>query len=202
MAFRQTFAFNQADYAGVGGGVCAVLSACWIREMRDNKSQGPAQRKQVLEQAISRFAPRLQSVYSDTWGQLDTVKRKCAWVLRLAGDSQIMGEPRFNLNGVALTDYVKNLRRTGFHYNFGGAGGGGWGHAVGIWRSGHGGLFASGHMYVFDPNQGEFKGNKSDLARFIDTRILNSFNPMTCSWTYCLRTGKPTQSTQGGVRVM
>ncbi|MHC4538283.1 MAG: hypothetical protein ACYS74_00700, partial [Planctomycetota bacterium] len=92
MAFTQNFDFNQADYAGVGGGVCAVLSACWIREMRDHKSQGPAQRKLVLEQAIDKFAPRLQNVYSDNWSQLDSVKRKCAWVLRLAGDSQIVGE--------------------------------------------------------------------------------------------------------------
>ena len=68
-----------------------------------------------------------------------------------------------------------------------------WGHAVGIWRSGHGGLLPSGHVYVFDPNQGEFKGNKSDLARFINGRILNSFSPWVCSWTYCLRTAKPAQ---------
>ncbi|UCC98959.1 MAG: hypothetical protein JSW66_03545 [Phycisphaerales bacterium] len=197
MAFTQNFDFNQADYAGVGGGVCAVLSACWIREMRDHKGQGPAQRKLVLEQAIRRFAPRLQNVYSDKWSQLDSVKRKCAWVLRLAGDSQIVGEPHYNLNGVALTNYVKDLRRTGFHYNFGGAGGGGWGHAVGIWRSGHAGILPSGHVYVFDPNQGEFIGNKSDLARFIDNRILNSFDPLACSWTYCLRTDKPTQGDTG-----
>ena len=68
-----------------------------------------------------------------------------------------------------------------------------WGHAVGIWRSGHSGLLPSGHVYVFDPNQGEFKGNKSDLARFINGRILNSFSPWVCSWTYCLRTAKPAQ---------
>ena len=196
MAFRRTFAFNQADYHGVGGGVCAVLSACWIREMRDHKSQGPAQRKLVLEQAIGRFARRLQDIYANNWGQLDTVKARCAYVLRLAGDSRIVGEPHNDLSGAALTDYVKDLRRTGFHYNFGGAGtavGETWGHAVGIWRSGHGGLLPSGHVYVFDPNQGEFKGNKSDLARFINGRILNSFSPWVCSWTYCLRTAKPAQ---------
>ena len=62
MAFRQTFAFNQGDCHGVGGGVCAVPSACWIRETRDRKSQGPAQRKIVLEQAIGRFARRLQDM--------------------------------------------------------------------------------------------------------------------------------------------
>ncbi len=200
MAFSQTFPFNQALFPETGNGVCAVLSAYWIQLMREEKSLGPDDRRAKLEAAIGKYAPLLQDVYSNNWDNIGELRQKCAWVLRVAGSSNI-DDVQHNLRNGALTNYIKDLRRTGFHFNFGHnpAIGDGWGHAVGIWRSGHGtGIFASGHMYVFDPNQGEYKGNKSDLSRFIDNQILPQFGTPV-SWTYLLKAIEPQKPKGKGV---
>lgn len=188
MSFSQTFPFNQANYPETGGGVCAVLSAYWIQLMREEKSIGPDARRVKIEQAVARFAPLLQGVYGSNWNSFTELNEKCRWVLRVAGSSDIE-EIVHNLHDGSLTNYIRDLRRTGFHFNFGykPASGAGWGHAVGIWRSGHGtGLFSSGHMYVFDPNKGEYKGNKSDLSQFIDQQILPQFGSPV-GWTYTIK---------------
>jgi len=205
----QNFSFHQVDYLNAlpankqfsNGGICAVLSASWIRMMRDSKDQGPNWRKTQLELVAKGGGSVNQKVYSSAWSSAADVKTNNAFVLRLAGDSDVdeaVGpEGPGLITGSRLQSYLLNHKRAGVHFNFGFPDG----HAIAFWRSGSG---MGGHLYCFDPNEGEYKGSKSEMGSWFSTFMTTTYGS-NFPWWYLLLC-KPTAAAAppkgGAVRVM
>jgi hypothetical protein len=194
------YPFNQADYnlRFEAGGICAVLSAYWIKLMRNSETD----RKSKLIQAIDTFGPVLQSSYKKGWSTLENVKTNCSGVIRLGGDSTIADSQQWGgmPAGDTLINYIKDKRKTGFHFNIGFGSGA---HAVAFWRSGEQGLLPSGHVYFFDPNAGEYKGNKSEVTGWLNHFIQTKYGKIKWSYVlHCVETVKPKVLKGLGQKVM
>ncbi len=188
---KKTFDFKQGDYdlRFSSGGICATLSAAWVQLMRDHKKIGINQRKLELEKVVRKSGPLLQKVYGKNFTGLN-VLNDCKYLVRVAGGSNIeqssIEDINGLVNGVTLKNYIASERISGVNLNFG------WtdhsthdeyAHCIAFWRSGKDTWHPSGHIYAFDPNIGEFKGDKNTFpswfSNFLMPKYANSFN-----WTY------------------
>ena len=173
--------FNQADYLGGGnnpasvGGACHMFSLAWLGEIVNDKSQGTESRIQAM---ITK-APEIRMKYkafSDRWsaeggdradeGMAKTYNVKIANLSKYARAELVIDE-------------VRQHNRTGFVYSF-------WfgatsAHSIAVYQSGSGRWY-SGHIYVFEPNFGEYKMGKSFWAKwlmgFLYTFYTKSFGPI------------------------
>jgi hypothetical protein len=201
---RPLFEFKQGDYnlRYESGGICAVLSAYWIKMMRD----GEDDRKNKLIRAIDTFGPVLQRTYRKGWDSIEDVKANCSGVLRLGGGCIIADSKQWGSmpSGDTLINYIKDKRKTGFHFNIGfSIGTDAAAHAVAFWRSGEQGLLPSGHVYFFDPNVGEFKGNKGEVSSWLSLFIQQHYGSI--NWSYilhCVKAAEPKILKGQGKKVM
>jgi hypothetical protein len=196
------FEFNQgkelrkrsAERQVCSNGICAVLSANWIRMMRDSKASGAAARKNELLKIVTGGGGVTQQAYKQAFEEGDDLKKNNAFLVRAANSSiEEIKQGGGPLPGAEIASYVAANRRAGVHFNFG------YiqavrlhnnttrevhrGHAVAFWRSGQDTWHSSGHVYFFDPNYGEYKGNKREVAawftEFMKTNYGNNF-----TWWY------------------
>jgi hypothetical protein len=189
---EQTFEFNQGKLPlrFQPGGICKVLSACWIRLMREEKDTGEAHRKQELIRAVGTYGPIMQHTYEVNWSTFEKTREKDAFVMRMVAKGRIVAPShqtatrQWNCGlppGTALVDLMKDKRRTGFNFAIGGPWGG---HSLAFWRSGHQGLLPSGHIYFFDPNYGEFKGDKGEATNWLRKFLTTHYGRI--NWSYLL----------------
>lgn len=202
----ENFRFKQANYLNAlpanrqfsKNGICAVLSAAWLRVMRESKEDGPGKRKAALELIAKGGGSVAQQAYSKAWNNKSDVVANSKFVIRVAGQADIAEE----LEGSGAIPYdlivvnIADLRKRGIQFHFGYSRGA---HAVAFWRSGKDSILPSGHFYFFDPNFGEYKGDKGEISEWFDTFISTHYG--TISWWYLLLL-KPVEGVQDGVRVM
>ena len=183
---RQNFVFRQGDYnlRFSSEGICATLCAAWIRMMRDEKAQSSANRKSQLINVIDSYGPIVQDRYVKGWDSSASAAANCKGILRMAGDSDIEEQRSFNSlpPSKQLIDYVSSKRRQGIHFNFAFSAGA---HAIAFWRSGKDTWHASGHIYFFDPNAGEYYGNKSKYPRWFADFMRNDYGNVY-PWSYLI----------------
>ena len=210
---RHKFGFDQGNYnlRCSPGGICATLTARWLKEMRTNKSAGPNNRRQVMEEVVRRGGPVIQQAYNKAWNSKTQVEVNNAFVLRTVAEAAVIETREWNTglpSGTELRDYVKSHRRQGMHFNFGGkVGADRWGHAIGFWRSGRNTWHPSGHIYTFDPNFGEYKGGRKDFATWLPAFLNRRYRQggMTIDWSYLLLVDDAAQHVTApkfGVKVM
>jgi hypothetical protein len=192
---KQIFDFNQGDYnlRFSPNGICAVLSAKWIQLIRDSKSSGYSSRKDKLEQTVNSLGPVVQQMAQNNFDTTDGLRQNLSGLIRHAGQSVIKGPVQQCSNLVVasqLKDYICHEREMGVHLTFGWTEGVDFpAHTIAFWRSGEDKWHnQSGHIYAFDPNYGEYRGNKSEFSNwfsnFLMPQYANNFN-----WTYYFRVG-------------
>jgi len=190
-------------------GICAVLAANWIRMMRDSKASGAAARKNELLKIVQGGGGVTQKAFVQGWDYAGDTKKNNVFVAR-AADSSIEEFKKGNglVPGAEIASYVAANRRAGVHFSYGflvsdEKGQEERGHSVAFWRSGEDTWHASGHVYFFDPNFGEYKGNKREVAawftNFMKTKYGNDF-----TWWYQMLLGpvSATAAPFGGRKVM
>jgi hypothetical protein len=176
-------------------GICAVLAANWIRMMRDSKGSGAAARKNELLKIAKGGGGVTQKAFVQGWDYASDTKKNNVFLAR-AADSSIeeFKEGKRLVPGAEIASYVAANRQAGVHFSFGFLASDDEGeeeergHSVAFWRSGQDTWHASGHVYFFDPNFGEYKGNKREVAawftNFMKTKYGNDF-----TWWYQMLLG-------------
>jgi len=161
-----SFAFGDAQYGHLlppdSKGVCVNLCAEWLQIFYSDKGSATARRAQLLQRV--RAASLTQKAYANTGVAMD---RSYDFVLHMRQIKKVEQHDWNFLQMNQLYPLVHQGRRKGIIFGFAyldepsdnprdGSG-----HAIAFWRSGKSGLFPSGHVYVFDPNCGEYKMDKS-----------------------------------------
>ncbi len=156
--------FNQDDYLHVVGcpsatsGVCHLFALKWASLIATDKSKGTGDRIDQLK----RYAQEVRILYKsfgDRWDNEggDRADEGIAKMLGLQVDKlENLG------NKAQVHANIRAEHRTSFIHSFWWADGSG--HSIGIYRSGK---KWGGHIYVLEPNFGEYKMNKGQFGDWL-----------------------------------
>lgn len=137
-----------------------MFSLAWLGEIVNGKSQGTDSRIQAM---IAK-APEIRMKYkafSDRWslegGERADEGMAKTYHVKIANLSEFK-------RAELVVDEVRRHNRTGFVYSF-------WfgatsAHSIAVYQSGSGSWY-SGHIYVFEPNFGEYKMGKFFWAKWL-----------------------------------
>ena len=177
------------------GGACHLFALKWLSLIIADKGQGTAARINALER-YAREVRILYKAFGDRW------QREGG---RYADDGTA------KILGVEVTDFqqpgsfahvanaVRREHRSGFVYSFWFSGGGA--HSIGVYRSG---AKWGGHIYVLEPNFGEYKMKKSQFVNWLTGFLAPSYAAFGNITSHQLRYVRAYTSpgVKGGVKVM
>jgi hypothetical protein len=198
MAMTQQYVFDQSQYnlQFSADGICATLTAVWLKLRTTEWQQGPSHRRDVLDKLARTGGPILQQMATKKWSDRDTIKQNMSGLILLAADAGIQDTKVWD-NGSPVQEvinYIKDKPDTGFHFTFGWTESGNTrAHSIGLFRS-------SFDFVSFDSNSGEYKGIEPDLNMWL-TSLLQSYG-VSFDWSYLLRLGPRPAPPKQGVKVM
>jgi hypothetical protein len=160
----RTALFDQSAYLDAGknpasaGGGCHAFGLAWADEILKDKSAGA----QARMDAMARRAGEVRICYRairDRWASEGETNADEGIAKRLG----VKIDKVENCGSFAVVaNKVRAEHRAAFLYSFWFSGGGA--HTIAFYRSGK---RFGGHIYVFDPNYGEYKMEKSQLATWL-----------------------------------
>ena len=174
----RTVAFDQSKYLDnkrnplSAGGACHLFALHWCQEMINDKSLGAQDRMANM----GRFSGAVKVQYgafSRRWEQEGSAVSDEGIAKQIGLKISKLTYP----NTLAeVAEAIKGEHRVGFVHSFwfkkdkkdNGA------HSIGLYRSG---ATFGGHIYVFDPNYGEYKMSKSQLQRWYDEVLAPLYKP-------------------------
>ncbi|WED22943.1 hypothetical protein L3Q72_05995 [Vibrio sp. JC009] len=158
--------FNQSNVLDTdynpesASGACHMFSLKWLSEIMANKSQGAATRMDTMRRE-AKSVQVMYGVFGKRWvregGRYADV-----------GMAKMLGVEVFDFKTPSsfadVASQVRSTSRTGFVYSFwfndGGA------HSIAVYRSGKS-FWGTGHIYVFDPNFGEYYMKRSVFVNWL-----------------------------------
>lgn len=168
----------------VGGGICLSLCCQWMELHRKYHQMGGGERDRIDAMAI-----RIRGLMSDReWfhramgaqageyaevykGETKRIDRKNATGKKFGISFSNETQHRYVRHLAEAVDVKRGYVQTSFSFK---ARGGGGRHAICSYKSG-GKIFGLGaHLYVFDPNYGEFRIPTGQIREFFDS-LLNSY---------------------------
>lgn len=201
----RTVAFDQSKYLDnkknplSAGGACHLFALHWCQEIISDKSLGAQDRMENMARfanavkvqygAFSRRWEREGSAVSD-----EGIAKQIGLKIAKLTYPNTLGE---------VAEAVKSEHREGFVHSFwfrknnqdNGA------HSIAYYRSG---ATFGGHIYVFDPNYGEYKMSKSQFVRWLDEVLTPLYKPFGKIDSHQLRYVERhiVKAVKGGTRVM
>ena len=204
MTTHRTAAFDQSNVLDAtynpesAGGACHMFSLEWISEIISDKSQGATARMD----AMRRKAKSIQVKYGVFGKRWDREGGRYADV----GMAKLTGVEVFDFktpgNFDTVASMVRSTSRTGFVYSFWFQNGGA--HSIALYRSGKS-FWGTGHIYVFDPNFGEYYLKRSVFVEWLRQAMASEyagFGGITGHQLRFVRSYTSTGGKYGGVKVM
>lgn len=164
----RTAVFDQSQYLDDGrnpasaGGGCHAFAMAWAAEITEDKAAGARARMDAMVRRAREVRIAYKAI-SDRWAN-EGESRADEGIAKTLG-VQIDAVDLCG-NFAAVANKVRREHRTAFLYSFWFSGGGA--HTIGIYRSGK---RFGGHVYVFEPNFGEYKMDKSRLIGWLQDFI-------------------------------
>lgn len=194
-SFDQSELLNGSKNPASAGGACHMFALKWLSEIIDDKSLGTSVRIQNLKKYASEVK-MLYKAFGDRWNREGG---------RFAdsGTAKMLGVEVYNFTQPISLDQVasdiQKEHRVGFVYSFWFSKGGA--HSIGIYRSG---ATWGGHIYVFEPNFGEYKMEKSQLSSWFKQFLAVKYAAFGKINSHQLRYVRKYNSpvVKGGVKIM
>lgn len=140
------------------GGACHMFALKWLSEIIDDKSRGTSFRIQRLNRYASEVK-MLYKAFGDRWIR-EGGRHADSGIAKMLGVEVYKFSKPGTIGQVA--NEIKKEHRVGFVYSFWFSNGGA--HSIGVYRSG---ATWGGHIYVLEPNFGEYKMGKSELGSWL-----------------------------------
>ncbi len=170
--------FDQSTYLNAGrnpssaGGACHLFALKWLSEIVHDKSTG----SQARVDALIRYAAEVKMLYkafSTRWGEGEA-----------GADDGVANLLKLSIDGIVeyhtialLAAAAREEHRKGYVYTFRFASGGA--HSIGVYRSG---ATFGGHIYVLEPNYGEYKMGKGQFlnwAKWLQTTMYGAYGAIS-----------------------
>lgn len=166
-SFDQNAYLNGVTNPSTVGGACHLFAMKWISLISANKSDGAQSRMDALHRYKNEVI-MLNKSFKDRWileGENGSDATPAAF-LGLTMTSQQTLDMRISVSATVLAQ-----SRKGMIYTFRWPGIGA--HSIGVYRSGYG---ITGHVYVFEPNLGEYKMDKWTFPMWVRNLQRSHYN--------------------------
>lgn len=156
--FNQEGLLSAKKNPASAGGACHLFALKWLSEIIKEKSRGPLDRIQKLK-FWAKEVKVLYAAFSKRWTREGNIGADQGVGRMLEVD---INDPQDLNSFEQVANVVCKSQRAGFVYSFWFSKGGA--HSIGVYRSG--GTWG-GHIYVLEPNFGEYKMDKSQFETWL-----------------------------------